>query len=153
MLVIEDHAYGMIRWKQAVDRFADAGMTFGNPDFVAYAQSYGARGHRVTEAGALAPTLGKAFAVGGLHLMVVPVDYCENVRVLVDELADMQHKGVLPLTLRHRRCCVEIDGHLRSGRFGLVTRCPCPPGSNLSCTRERYACRRTLRSQHSNLTQ
>jgi acetolactate synthase-1/2/3 large subunit len=32
----------MIRWKQAVDGFADAGMTFRNPDFVAYAQSYGA---------------------------------------------------------------------------------------------------------------
>lgn len=43
--LIEDHAYGMIRWKQAVDGFADAGMTFGNPDFVAYAQSYGAQGH------------------------------------------------------------------------------------------------------------
>jgi acetolactate synthase-1/2/3 large subunit len=32
--VIDDHAYG-IRWKQAVDGFADAGITFGNPDFVA----------------------------------------------------------------------------------------------------------------------
>jgi acetolactate synthase-1/2/3 large subunit len=92
VLVIEDHAYGMIRWKQAVDGFADAGMTFGNPDFVAYAQSYGAQGHRVTEAGGLAPTLEKAFAAGGLHLVVVPVDYSENVRVLVDELADMQQQ-------------------------------------------------------------
>jgi hypothetical protein len=33
----EDHAYGMIRWKQAVNVFGDAGMTFGNPDYVAYA--------------------------------------------------------------------------------------------------------------------
>jgi acetolactate synthase-1/2/3 large subunit len=76
----------MIRWKQAVDRFPDYGMTFGNPDFVAYAESYGARGHRVTSAEALAPTLEAAFAAGGVHLVAVPVDYSENTRVLVDEL-------------------------------------------------------------------
>ena len=34
VLIIEDHAYGMIRWKQAVERFPDFGMTFENPDFV-----------------------------------------------------------------------------------------------------------------------
>ena len=34
VLIIEDQAYGMIRWKQAVDGFADRGLTFGNPDFV-----------------------------------------------------------------------------------------------------------------------
>ena len=38
VLVIEDDAYGMIRWKQAVDEFPDFGMTFGNPDFVKYAE-------------------------------------------------------------------------------------------------------------------
>src|SRR2546422_9095689 len=36
VLVLEDNAYGIIRWKQAVDGFPDFGMTFGNPDFVAY---------------------------------------------------------------------------------------------------------------------
>ena len=44
VVVLKDGAYGMIRWKQAVDNFADFGMTFGNPDFVRYAESYGARG-------------------------------------------------------------------------------------------------------------
>jgi acetolactate synthase-1/2/3 large subunit len=51
VLVIEDNAYGMIRWKQAVDEFPDFGMTFGNPDFVRYAQSYGAKGTRVDDIG------------------------------------------------------------------------------------------------------
>ena len=37
VLILEDDAFGMIRWKQAVDEFADFGMTFGNPDFVRYA--------------------------------------------------------------------------------------------------------------------
>src|SRR5260370_42206585 len=40
VLVLEDHAYGMIRWKQEVDGFSDFGLDFGNPDFVAYAKSY-----------------------------------------------------------------------------------------------------------------
>jgi acetolactate synthase-1/2/3 large subunit len=86
VLIIEDSAYGMIRWKQAVDRFTDFGMTFSNPDFVAYAQSYGARGHRILAADELVPTLAAAFSAGGVHLIAVPIDYSENTRVLVDEL-------------------------------------------------------------------
>ena len=42
VLILQDNAYGMIRWKQAVDNFADFGLTFGNPDFVKYAEAYGA---------------------------------------------------------------------------------------------------------------
>jgi acetolactate synthase-1/2/3 large subunit len=86
VLVIVDNAYGMIRWKQAVDGFADSGMTFGNPDFVKYAESYGAKGWRVGGAGELAPLLAGAFSAGGVHLVSVPVDYSENARVLVEEL-------------------------------------------------------------------
>jgi acetolactate synthase-1/2/3 large subunit len=84
--VIEDHAFGMIRWKQATDHFQDFGMTFGNPDFVAYAQAYGAKGTRVGSVDDLRPALEAAFAGGGVHLVVVPIDYSENKRVLVDEL-------------------------------------------------------------------
>ena len=90
VLIIEDRAYGMIRWKQAIDDFPDWGLSFGNPDFVAYAAAYGAKGHRVTSAADLVPALNEAFAVGGVHLIVVPVDYSENIRVLVDELKHMQ---------------------------------------------------------------
>jgi acetolactate synthase I/II/III large subunit len=86
VLVIEDYAYGMIRWKQAVDKFPDFGMTFGNPEFVAYAASYGAHGHRIATASELVPTLQDAFKLGGVHLVAVPVDYSENMRVLIDEL-------------------------------------------------------------------
>ncbi|HTW69674.1 MAG TPA: acetolactate synthase large subunit [Acetobacteraceae bacterium] len=86
VLVLQDNAYGMIRWKQAVDGFTDFGTTFGDPDFVAYANAYGAQGSRVASADGLAPTLEAAFAGGGVHLVCVPVDYLENTRVLVDEL-------------------------------------------------------------------
>jgi acetolactate synthase-1/2/3 large subunit len=86
VLVLEDHAYGMIRWKQEVDKFADFGLGFGNPDFVAYANAYGAKGWRVGKTSELATMLEAAFSAGGVHLVVVPVDYSENMRVLVDEL-------------------------------------------------------------------
>jgi acetolactate synthase I/II/III large subunit len=90
VLILKDDAYGMIRWKQAVDGFADFGMTFGNPDFAAYARAYGAKGSVVETADGLAPALEAAFAGGGVHLVAVPVDYSENMRVLVDELRSHQ---------------------------------------------------------------
>jgi acetolactate synthase-1/2/3 large subunit len=86
VLVLEDHAYGMIRWKQAVDRFPDFGLEFGNPDFVAYARAYGATGWRVESAADFLPTLNAALQGTGVHLVVVPIDYSENMRVLVKEL-------------------------------------------------------------------
>jgi acetolactate synthase-1/2/3 large subunit len=86
VLVLEDRAYGMIRWKQEVDAFPDFGLEFGNPDFVAYAKSYGAKGSRVGKASELSTMLEAAFEEGGVHLVVVPVDYSENMRVLVNEL-------------------------------------------------------------------
>jgi acetolactate synthase-1/2/3 large subunit len=88
ILILEDSAYGMIRWKQAVDHFPDFGLTFGNPDFVKYAESYGAKGSRIESTEAIIPTLERAFAGGGVHLVVVPIDYTENKRVLVDELRE-----------------------------------------------------------------
>jgi acetolactate synthase-1/2/3 large subunit len=90
VLILKDDAYGMIRWKQAVDGFKDFGMTFGNPDFAAYARAYGAQGSFVDTADGLAPALEAAFAGGGVHLVAVPVDYSENMRVLVDELRSHQ---------------------------------------------------------------
>jgi len=86
VLILQDNAYGMIRWKQAIDSFADWGLTFGNPDFLKYAESYGAKGCQVDSAEGLAPALEAAFKSGGVHLVAVPVDYSENIRVLVEEL-------------------------------------------------------------------
>ncbi len=86
VLVLNDSAYGMIRWKQAVDGFEDFGMRFGNPDFVRYAEAYGAKGTRVAAVEDLVPSIEAAFAGGGVHLLDVPIDYSENTRVLVNEL-------------------------------------------------------------------
>lgn len=88
ILVLVDNAYGMIRWKQAVDQFEDYGMTFGNPNFSKYAESYGAQGIHVSDISAFAATLEAAFSAGGVHLISCPIDYSENERVLVRELRD-----------------------------------------------------------------
>ncbi len=96
VLILEDNAYGMIRWKQAVDKFEDFGMIFGNPDFVMFAKAHGAGGWRVEDGEGLAPALENAFAAGGVQLVVVPVDYSENIRVLIEELnANVSQHGVV----------------------------------------------------------
>ncbi len=87
ILIVEDHGYGMIRWKQEAYGFQDFGLSFNNPDFVTYAAAYGAKGTRVASADELAPALEAAFAAGGVQLVVVPIDYSENKRVFTDELA------------------------------------------------------------------
>jgi acetolactate synthase-1/2/3 large subunit len=86
--VLNDNAYGMIRWKQTSSGFADWGLEFNNPDFIKYAESYGATGHRITSADNIVATYEKAFSAGGVHLVELPVDYSENQKVLVDELAE-----------------------------------------------------------------
>lgn len=51
-----------------------------------YAQAYGAKGTRVERTEDLLPTLQRALEQGGVQLLVVPIDYSVNQRVLVDEL-------------------------------------------------------------------
>jgi acetolactate synthase-1/2/3 large subunit len=86
VVVLRDDAYGMIRWKQAALGFPDFGLEFGNPDFVRYAESYGAHGHRVDRVGGLEAMLREAKARGGVHLIDVPIDYSQNGHALGDGL-------------------------------------------------------------------
>ena len=88
VLVINDSAYGMIRWKQYAMGYPDFGLEFNNPDFVKYAESFGAKGHRVTASDEFAPLLESCFTAGGVHLMDVPIDYTDNNKVLIDELKE-----------------------------------------------------------------
>lgn len=87
ILVLNDGSYGMIRWKQAAAGFADWGLEFNNPDFVKYAESYGASGHRIEATDDLVPVFENAFEAGGVHLIDLPVDYSENQKILIDALA------------------------------------------------------------------
>ncbi len=66
--------------------FKDYGLDFGNPDFVKYAESYGASGHRVEKAEALLPVFEKCYSIPGVHVIDVPVDYSDNDRILHREI-------------------------------------------------------------------
>ncbi len=95
VLIVRDDAYGFIRWKQAQMGFEDFGMTFGNPDFVKYAEAYGAVGMRVGESDSLPDVLREAFETAtarGLPVLVdCPVDYSENAKLERDLHAEVSH--------------------------------------------------------------
>ena len=91
VLILRDNAYGMIKWKQSNMGFPNWGLDFGNPDFVKYAQSYGAHGHRVASAEGLAPLLERCYQAGGVHPVEAPMNYGENDQTLnhdINELSD-----------------------------------------------------------------
>jgi acetolactate synthase-1/2/3 large subunit len=82
ILVLRDDAYGMIKWKQSNMGFSNFGLDYGNPDFVKYAESYGANGYRVESSSHLLELMTKCHASDGVHLIEVPIDYSENDQIL-----------------------------------------------------------------------
>ncbi|MCO5992135.1 acetolactate synthase large subunit [Actinoallomurus rhizosphaericola] len=90
VLIWEDRAYGLIEWKMDLEMGHDSNVEFGNPDFVKYAESFGARGYRVESADALLPTLRQALEEDTVSVITVPVDYSENLRLTskLGELTD-----------------------------------------------------------------
>jgi acetolactate synthase I/II/III large subunit len=87
-LIWQDDSYGLIKWKMQLELGHDVSVDFGNPDFVAYAESFGARGYSVTSAGELLPTLTEALSSDTVSIITCPVDYTENLR-LSDALGDL----------------------------------------------------------------
>ncbi len=85
-IIFNDSAYGMIKWKQAGQELEDFGLDFNNPDFVKYADSYGAIGHRIEKTDELVPTMINAFKQGGVHVIDLPIDYSQNTKTLLDDL-------------------------------------------------------------------
>ena len=88
VLILRDDAYGMIKWKQTGMGFDTFGLDFGNPDFVQYAQSYGAHGHRVERTGDLLPLMEACHSSTGVHVIDCPVDYSDNDRILNKEIKE-----------------------------------------------------------------
>jgi acetolactate synthase-1/2/3 large subunit len=87
-LIWQDDAYGLIKWKMNLEIGHDVATDFHNPDFVAYAESFGARGYQVGAAGDLLPMLTDALAFDGVSVIACPVDYSENLR-LTGALGDL----------------------------------------------------------------
>ena len=88
VLIWDDGGYGLIEWKMDLELGAHYYVRFGNPDVVTYAESFGAKGYRITSAAELLPTLQAALDDDGVSLICCPVDYSENLR-LTDRLGEL----------------------------------------------------------------
>jgi acetolactate synthase-1/2/3 large subunit len=82
ILIWVDDAYGLISWKMDLELGHDVDTTFGNPDFVAYAESFGAKGYRIEAAEELLPTLRAALAADTVSVIACPVDYSANLELI-----------------------------------------------------------------------
>jgi len=80
-LVWVDNAYGLIKWKMDLEMGHDREVDFGNPDFVKYAESFGAKGYQIKAAADLLPTLRRALEHDGVSVIACPVDYSENLKL------------------------------------------------------------------------
>ena len=81
VVIWRDDGYGLIDWKQRNEFGRPFAVEFGNPDFVAYAQSFGIAGFRPESADDLYPTLMRALETDGPAVVEVPIDYRENLRL------------------------------------------------------------------------
>ena len=88
ILVWTDSEYGLIKWHQLRNFGRSSNISFNNPDFVKYAESFGAKGYRVESSGDLLPTLKKAIADNTVVIIDCPVDYSENMK-LTEKLGDL----------------------------------------------------------------
>jgi len=82
VIILNDSAYGMIKWKQAGMGFENYGLDYKNPDFVKYAQSYGAFGHRPDSCEEFSEVLNRVVHEKGVHLIDLAVDYSMNHAIL-----------------------------------------------------------------------
>ncbi len=78
VLVWVDQAYGLIKWKMDLEMGHDSNISFTNPNFVKYAESFGAKGYFIERTEDLLPTLHKALADETVSVIACPVDASEN---------------------------------------------------------------------------
>ncbi|HFD79481.1 MAG TPA: acetolactate synthase large subunit [Gammaproteobacteria bacterium] len=88
ILIWNDGGYGLIEWKQLNSFQRTSHVDFNNPDFVKYAESFGARGYRVTAGDQLQDILKQALQQPTVSIIDCPVDYSENLK-LTEQLGNL----------------------------------------------------------------
>ncbi len=88
VMVWEDNMYGLIAWKQTNEFGKHTDLSFGNPDWLQLASAFGWHGHYVSNSAELAGELEAAFGEDGPSLVVVPIDYRENM-ILTERLGNI----------------------------------------------------------------
>src|SRR5487761_902428 len=81
VLIWVDGSYGLIKWEMDNALGHHSSVDFTNPDFVKYAESFGAKGYQIEKATELLPILKKAFEDDTVSVIACPVDYSENVKL------------------------------------------------------------------------
>lgn len=89
ILILNDNAFGFIKWKQKKMHFEDFALDYGNPDFVRFAESFGAKGLKVEEGDDLSDVLEKAFSLNELVVIECPIDYSVNYETFSIELGNL----------------------------------------------------------------
>lgn len=84
IIILNDNAYGMIKWKQTKLGLKNFGLEFANPDFVKYAGSYGLKAHKLQPNEELKNVLKIAINKKGIYLLEVPIDYMENEKLNIN---------------------------------------------------------------------
>ena len=87
-MIWEDHMYGLIAWKQQNEFGKHTDLSFNNPDWLKLAEAFDWHGHKVSHSKDLVNTLEKAFNEEGPSLIVIPIDYRENM-ILTERLGNI----------------------------------------------------------------
>ena len=81
MMVWQDNEYGLIAWKQTAEFGRHTDLSFNNPDWMKLAAAFDWGGHYVENSADLVDTLQNAFSENGPSLVVVQIDYSENMKL------------------------------------------------------------------------
>lgn len=92
VLILNDNAFGFIKWGQKKMHFEDFGLDYGNPDFSLFAESFGAAGFKIREGDDLAEILERAFSLNKVTVIECPIDYSVNYETFSIELGNLTCK-------------------------------------------------------------
>lgn len=82
VIILNDNAYGMIKWKQQEEGFVNYGLDYENPDFVKYAESFGAKGYRPNSVEEFQLIFKESLNSTGIHVIDLSIDYSLNHEIL-----------------------------------------------------------------------
>lgn len=89
VLILNDNAFGFIKWKQQNMGFRSFGLDYGNPDFAKFAEAHGAVGMKLEKGQSLGELLNDAFAKKSVVVIECPIDYSVNYETFSKEIESL----------------------------------------------------------------
>lgn len=87
-LIWNDGKYNMVEFQEEMKYKRAAGVAFGPVDYVKYAESFGAKGIRVTSPEELEAAIKEGYETEGPVLIDIPVNYKDNIKLSTNMLPD-----------------------------------------------------------------